>query len=138
MSPDPVEWREKEKTFKYSLKGENVQMDGKYIFIGIVLRQLNLSYLMNHLYDEAPCLPCCLLGHQHLNLKETERKHTIRKQYNFICSYLFKKKKKKKRLTFGLFPFGGTELIMVYMLSLELFDSKINIVHHTLVFSFIS
>lgn len=94
MSPDPVEWREKEKTFKYSLKGENVQMDGKYVYIGIVLRQLNLSYLMNHLYDEAPCLPCCLLGHQLLNLKETERKHTIRKQYNFIYSYfLFKKNK---------------------------------------------
>lgn len=29
MSPDPVEWGEKEKTFKYSLRGENVQMDGK-------------------------------------------------------------------------------------------------------------
>lgn len=80
MSPDPVELGGKEKALKYSMqdsKSKNVQIDGKYIYV-CHCAELNLSYLMNHSYDAAPCLPCCLLGHLHLNLKETARKCTMK------------------------------------------------------------
>lgn len=90
MSPDPVELGEKEKTKVFNERRECAN-GWKIFMFGIVLCQLNLSHLMNHLYDEAPCLPCCLLGRRHLNLKETERKNAIRNTKYTSYALIFKK-----------------------------------------------